>query len=325
MNVSITNECNRRCEYCFQKSWYLANNKNDIKEMSVDTFKELLSWSESEPGFNILGGEPLLHSNIDEILISARDASRYISIISNLIIPHEKILHLVNNYSRKPIYNWLANTDYLDTQEQIFLKNISVIKNTNISLSSTLLPDIRKINKSLKRMKETINHINNDICDVNIRLSPTTPNHLDLYKVNFFDYTDYIIKYIESLWKYKKYIIEFDCHINYCEVNMDKLENHFKNDFDKYIIYHSDLCDNGAFDVLVDGSVIWCNSCRHIGIDNFRDYSNIFSCRNELYRQWKNYWKNTSLKCNFRECNKFNPAKCSGLCSGRNYIIDNQS
>ena len=42
MNLSITNECNRRCEYCFQKSWYLANKKEDIKEMSLEDISRII-------------------------------------------------------------------------------------------------------------------------------------------------------------------------------------------------------------------------------------------------------------------------------------------
>ena len=101
---------------------------------------------------------------------------------------------------------------------------------------------------------------------------------------------------------------------------MDKLEDYFgMENIEKYFIYHSDICNNGAIDILVDNSVIWCSSCKHIKVNDFKDYDNVNICRNELYKQWKNYWKNTTLKCNYASCNKFNPAKCSGLCAGRNY------
>lgn len=323
MNVSITNECNRRCEYCFQKSWYLAKDKDHIKEMSVDTFKEILTWCNSDYGFNILGGEPLLHSNINDILIAARDASKYIVLITNLIVPYEKISYIVDNFTNKPIFNWLLNTDYFDTQEKVFLKNISILKDTNITLSVTLLPDDKKIKKSLSRMNTIIGILKDTNNNISIRISPTTPNYLSTYN-NKFDYTKNIIKYIDSVWKqYKKCSIEFDCHINYCEIDVDQLEDHFGDDAEKYLNYHTNVCDNGAIDILVDNSVIWCSSCKHIKVDDFRNYDNLNVCRNELYKQWKQYWKSTKLKCNYQICDKFNPAKCSGLCAGRNYIADN--
>ena len=84
MNLSITNECNRRCEYCFQKSWYLANNHNEIKEMSIETIEKYFEWMGEEQHLNIMGGEPLLHSKFLDILELAKKYDKKITIFSNI-------------------------------------------------------------------------------------------------------------------------------------------------------------------------------------------------------------------------------------------------
>ena len=50
MNVSITNACNRRCEYCFQRDWYLSKKANSttdesVIEMTTEEFAHLCDWA----------------------------------------------------------------------------------------------------------------------------------------------------------------------------------------------------------------------------------------------------------------------------------------
>ena len=64
MNLIITNQCNRRCEYCFQKDWFLSNSKEEIKEMDLDTIEKIFQWYKGNE-LKVLGGEPLLYSNLN--------------------------------------------------------------------------------------------------------------------------------------------------------------------------------------------------------------------------------------------------------------------
>lgn len=82
IEVDIVSHCNLNCKSCthfspIAKPWYIDINdfKNDVTKVS-----ELLT-DEKVGRLYILGGEPLLHHQISEILRIARDAYRRIPII----------------------------------------------------------------------------------------------------------------------------------------------------------------------------------------------------------------------------------------------------
>lgn len=73
MNISITNLCNRRCEYCFQRGWYLSNkayHDRSVNEMNINVFKDIIRWVGSQSNISIMGGEPLF--KVINNLISGR-------------------------------------------------------------------------------------------------------------------------------------------------------------------------------------------------------------------------------------------------------------
>lgn len=129
MNVSITNACNRRCEYCFQKDWYLPKKiKDGCTEMSVDTFDSILKWrgQDIDPAprvIKILGGEPLMHSNILKILQSCCDNKFDVALISNISIEEQAFNSIFTSPYSNAIISVLANADYPDVQEQCFVQN----------------------------------------------------------------------------------------------------------------------------------------------------------------------------------------------------------
>lgn len=97
MNISITNECNRRCQYCFQKDWYLPQKVNDhslIKEMTVEQFEQVILWYMKSyivrhDDIRLLGGEPpstwmRLNKNVSATLYVAKEnQTAYIFNINN--------------------------------------------------------------------------------------------------------------------------------------------------------------------------------------------------------------------------------------------------
>ncbi|MBO5313202.1 MAG: radical SAM protein [Clostridia bacterium] len=62
-NIALLNRCNLRCPYCFADN-YIADEGSDI---SLSTFKELLDFSATDREIGIIGGEPLLHKQFDEM------------------------------------------------------------------------------------------------------------------------------------------------------------------------------------------------------------------------------------------------------------------
>ena len=316
MNLSITNECNRRCEYCFQKSWYLANKKEDIKEMPLETIERIIDMMGEEKHFKIMGGEPLLYSKIFELLELVRKKGKTITIISNITIPTEDLERILVNYS-DVVKGWLINADYPSTHRELFLKNFALFhERDDFSISTTLLPNTEKILETADRILELLDTL--DYREgMKVRISPMAPNHM---KDGFYDYSLDIIHFIERVWSKGMCKLSFDCPLNACEVHPEVLDMFDR--YNKFIEYKNHRCSgSGPFDVLVDGRAIYCSSTYDvIKLNNIFDYETIQDAKHAMKIQWKEYWKKYPLKCH-TNCEKFNPAYCLGLCPAKNYLL----
>ena len=66
-NIALTNRCNLQCKYCFAHE-YTSSKKDDI---SKENFMRALDFAKYDGEIGIIGGEPLLHKNINEFLSAA--------------------------------------------------------------------------------------------------------------------------------------------------------------------------------------------------------------------------------------------------------------
>ena len=321
MNLSITNECNRRCEYCFQKSWYLSNKNNPKKEMDLSMIEKILQMMRPEEHhFSLLGGEPLLYSDLSGLFDILRKYEKKVNMISNISVDKSIIEDILKNH-QDVVESWLINTDYPEAQKELFLDNVSLFKDyPKFSLSTTLLPDTKKIIESAERILTIIKILQPKTKDdLRIRVSPMAPNHTD---DRFYDYSLDIIKFIEKVWETGiLYPISFDCTLNACEISPEVMDM-FDNFGEEYVQYRTQRCGTtGPFDILVDGSCAYCSSTYNlIKLDNIIDYENMDKARFAMSKKWKDYWKFTGLLCDYKNCNRFNPSYCSGLCPAKNTV-----
>ena len=276
MNISITNLCNRRCEYCFQRSWYLSKKAiadSTTHEMSVDTIKDLIKWGENTI-IKLLGGEPLLHSRIFDILQCFRNAQKQVCLISNISVD-STIVQNLTQYT-DICKSVLCNTDYPDSQRDVFHDNLRILLKSDIeeiSLSTTLLPDKDSQIKTIERILSCLNdakQIRDDLRGINLRISPYCPlSATDLsYKPH--DYKCDLVDFFNSILSQYIVPISFDCPVEYDEVDFDT-QQVFHN---AGITINKKPCIDtvGAFDVLTDGSIIWCSSCNDIAVKSYKDY-----------------------------------------------------
>lgn len=312
-NLSITNECNRRCSYCFQSSWYLASDKDSIREMSLDNVEHILKMMYNIDHFQIMGGEPLLHSNILGILELIRSYGKTVTMVSNITVSTE-LLHTILRYYSDVITSWLINVDYPDTQKILFLRNYELFSNVGgVTLSTTLVPN--GVTQSIERVKQVLNTL--PAASPYIRISPYAPNHRD-YKV--YDFTMDIYIFITAIWEKRKYFIIFDCSLNACEVH-PLLMHIFKED-NYYIKWNTQICGGwGALDIMVDGSVIYCSSAPFIKLNSIFEYDSIYTARLMMFYQWNDFVKNNPLKCGTTTCDKYSLGYCNGLCIAKNYAL----
>lgn len=315
MNISITNKCNRRCSYCFQKTWYLANNKEDIKEMSLDKVEQLVNMMGDTNNFNIMGGEPLLHSKIYDILELLRKYKKTVTIMSNITVQYELLEFILHNYN-DVVTKWLINIDYPNEHKEVFTKNFKLFYDKdNINLSTTLIPNSYNNIYKAQQLKQLLYDVP-ITSNMGIRISPQTPNHKDYI---IYDYTMDINNVIDIIWSIRKFHIYFDCTLNGCEVHPLLIEKFMCNE--EYISWKTNSCRGcGPFDIMVDGTVVYCSSAPFIRLQNIFDYETIEIAKHTMIKQYENYWKHNKLNCNYQTCDFFNPLYCNGLCPAKNYM-----
>lgn len=88
-NLMLTNYCNYKCPYCFGVDFMFP--KVSRKEMSLETLEGLLDWMDKTPknksAVHLMGGEPTLHSQFEEVVFKILERGRQIVIFSNLASP----------------------------------------------------------------------------------------------------------------------------------------------------------------------------------------------------------------------------------------------
>ena len=105
-NLFITSYCTLRCRHCSMKIPYFKRHRHDSAEAVLSTVDSYFRWVDYVERFDILGGEPFLHPNIEEI--TGQIAERYSERISQLslfsngtITPSNRMLEIMKQYRIK--------------------------------------------------------------------------------------------------------------------------------------------------------------------------------------------------------------------------------
>ena len=125
--IEITNKCNLSCSFCKKST-------RPLKEMSVSEFKEVISKVKDYTNTICLHvkGEPLLHSNLNEILNICDDNNISISLTTNGTLLKAKIKELVKHKSLSKIHISLnAEVNNLNYLNDIF-KAVSIFPQDKI-------------------------------------------------------------------------------------------------------------------------------------------------------------------------------------------------
>lgn len=141
-NILITNVCNQRCDFCFAQTE--MGNKNIPKEMNLKDYKNLLNRlkkMKTLSSIKLLGGEPMLHSHIKDIIIYTLNHFKTAQIFTNGLFS-EKMHTFLKRYGHRLIF--IVNISTPGFQENrrlrnIVLKNIKTLTRTNqVVLSITI-------------------------------------------------------------------------------------------------------------------------------------------------------------------------------------------
>lgn len=225
--VEITNKCNLSCNFC-------KNTLRKKEEMTIEKFEHILNQIKGYTKYIYLHvkGEPLLHTNIEEIIRKAEKYGIFVVITTNATMLHEKAESLSN------------------------CKNIRQI---NISLHCLAENNMNKeyVDKYLYNITSATEKINKyNSCYVSYRLWNFNN---DLYKEGH----NHILRYLENRYKNKKLKekIEEKSHVELKEGFYINVDNEFKWPNIKENEEYTNRTCYGLIHqiaVLVDGTVTPC-------------------------------------------------------------------
>ena len=133
--VAITYNCNKSCSYCFAENF-----RGRYKDMSLDSFKELLGWLEKNniSSFNFTGGEPTLHPRIKDFVKIAYDKGFKFNIFTNGLFNE----NLINNFKKVNSFliNYNPKEHYTEREYLLLHKNLENLSKEKIK--STIMFNI---------------------------------------------------------------------------------------------------------------------------------------------------------------------------------------
>lgn len=209
-NIFLTGKCNLKCSYCFADEF--VNKANE--EISLENFNTALNFIKTglNPRIGLIGGEPLLHSEIDKILdILNNDNLIYKYLIYTNGIEIDKHIDKLSNKKTHIIINCNSPIDIGDEKYNKIKDNI-----TELVKYKTPEDIVLGINLYSKNLDYTyIYNLMDIVANKKLRISTALPNTdkeqtqsvLEYFK----DIKDYLFKFYKESYE-RGIILEHDCN-----------------------------------------------------------------------------------------------------------------
>lgn len=175
LQIEVTSRCNFNCEYCMRQFW-----ENTPRDMSLDTFKEILNNFQAERTVLYGFGEPLIHEDIEEMAKLASKDSEVV-LVTNGSLSVERVLKHVDLLG---ISLDSVDPEYLkrvrrNSEFEIIAENIKrARKETNVELEVVLT---RENLEDLPNFVEWAGNLG-----VNVSLSNLVPYSREMYDMTVF-------------------------------------------------------------------------------------------------------------------------------------------
>ncbi len=157
MNILLTDKCSNNCPYCFAKEKLEADTA--LNQMPLENYVKCLDFlKKSRSGYvKLLGGEPMLHSEISQIIkmtVSNDDVDR-ISVFTGGIFDRS-LVHLLTHEKINVILNTNHPDDYKENKWEVFMRNLDYM----VSLGVDVTPgyNIYKVDFDYEFMLELLDY-----------------------------------------------------------------------------------------------------------------------------------------------------------------------
>lgn len=245
---TVTNWCNYDCYYCYEKELMVDKWQKDDSVTKYKFVLKRLKNFDAPFEVAILGGEPTLHPNLNEILIelTSMDNCKRAEIFTNLSRPLS-YFEKIENDIKSPVT--LSASFHPEYYEPKFLEKILLMKNMEkLKIRSTIIITDRKEDWSLT--KEVLEKLIENKIDYSLHILNETSFWSPKYPEEMVQY----FKPYESKTQHNTHLIEH----KYSDGSTEKLTamdviTRDLNRFNKFI------CDSRYFDIRFDGTIL--NTC----------------------------------------------------------------
>lgn len=295
-NLVITTKCNKNCKYCF------IENKNQNYE--------LIDFSKFRNEVNLLGGEPLLHPELNKIIEECKTYNIKFNIMTNFLADVSPLKGI--DCSVGASIGHIRNDD----EYNIFISNFKYLQPKLFGLGVVVSNNAEVINLHSKYLKmfydDTIGLLNNNF---NICLTLQHPtdvsqdNSLDAYLENSWMYIEDIKNIILLTKQYGFNNIILGCGGIYrCMFKNDEDINFLSNNI---LRFHHGCDKNSDYPFFLQNNECYiCPPAKKLWKESFYNFDeNYLHGLNEK----KKYNKNAPAKC--QSCIYYNKS-CYGPCLG---------
>lgn len=310
----ITEQCNLHCEYCFANEFVNGNKKNEI---AINDFKNILDFilgDGSEIQIGLIGGEPTLHSEFDQILdILIMDKRvKQVTLYTNGILLKDYADKLSNQK-----FHFLINCNDIKSKKMLFgqfMESLDMVFERvpeRVALGSNFYKpdyDYQYILELLKRYP----------CK-RLRVSIAVPNS----KIYYYEPLAYFGQIKLHIFEYFRRLKELgvipflDCNLfPACLVSAAEMR-----EFDEWgadnplsIIKNRQTGCVPVIDILPDYTAVRCFGLSEYTKENIREFASISDLRNYYLRIIDAYAVNSIYNVKCASCYKYKTLKCSGGC-----------
>jgi len=298
MNILLTDKCSNTCPYCFAKQKLEEDSK--LNQMPLENYKKVLDFLRISKSrlVKLLGGEPMLHSQIAEFIniVSGDDDFDAIVVFSGGIFDRS-LAYLLANEKINVVLNTNHPSDYKDGKWDIFIKNLDYMISLGVDI--TLGYNVYKTDFEYEFILDLLDYYKIK----NLRWTIAVPMHsYQNLHVPFEDYQKMGNRLTEFLLRFADMGVQsrLDCFVPLCtfrDSDYGKLIKTFPH------MAKGGLC-NPAIDVGPDLTVWRCFAISSYGNVKLEDFPNLRELTNFFKSSFDHYkwhiWPEKCEKCKYR-------------------------
>lgn len=313
MVLIINSECNRNCSYCFEGDFTSTK-----QQMSQGDVARLLEWDNGiSTAFEIMGGEPTLHPQIDNIIsMCSRQGDVFVT-TNGTTSP--SIFEKISKHNINFIFNINCIDLYTEKQEKNLYQNIeylSKLEHITIKFSVT----ISRIGTDYSRLFSLVSkYRESNLIGVRIGISSPGKDFENEFPKKFsINYGEEYYNLVKALHEINpRLILENECAINLCLMDINRYEELKSVVHELYLI-----CTNKASCcVYPDFHASTCAAAegiKELRVDNVFNFRNIAHVVYYLKEQERKMRMKLSSQCKHGNCTKL---LCKGPCIIYDYYL----